>query len=155
MDFAVRKDARSWFKDVRSELGLDFDIFYFCFIAGVAARRKAEIAAAETDSLVENYPGQYRRRGRLLLALFLSRELEYLGVTVQEQAAVRGAIGRLVEPAAPNQLTDEGVREFNKYAHGGFEVLLDWFDDRPRSLQTFLRAFRLRVDSAASSEART
>jgi hypothetical protein len=42
-------------------------------------------------------------------------------------------------------LSDEGVREFNKYSHGGYEVLLDWFDDRPRALETFLRAFHRKV----------
>lgn len=39
----------------------------------------------------------------------------------------------------------KAAREFNKFAHGGDEVLLDWFDDCPRSLETFLRAFQRRV----------
>ena len=65
---------------------------------------------------------------------------------MSEKKAVHAAISRLVDPEATNHLSDDGVREFNKYGHGGYEVLLDWFDDRPRSLETFLRAFKKKVD---------
>ena len=149
MDFAIRKKARGWFRDIRSDLTLDFDAFYFCFIAGIMATRKKDVPAADTGALVENFPGPYKNRGRLLVALFLSRELECLGVTMSEKKAVHAAIARLVDPNAPNHLSDDGVREFNKYAHGGFEVLQEWFDDRPRSLETFLRAFRRKVERAS------
>lgn len=148
MDFAIRKDARDWFRDIRTDLAIDFDAFYFCFIAGLTATRKKDAPAAETAALVENFPGPYKNRGRLLVALFLSRELDYLGVAMTEKKAVHAAISRLVQPEAPNFLSDDGVREFNKYAHGGYEVLLDWFDDRPRSLETFLQAFRRKIDGA-------
>lgn len=149
MDFAIRKDARDWFRDVRGALELDFDAFYFCFMAGVTAQpcRKKDVPATDTAALVENFPGPYRNRGRLLVALFLSRELDYLGVSLTEKKSVHAAISRLVQPEAPNYLSDDGVREFNRYAHGGYEVLLEWFDDRPRSLETFLRTFKRKVDS--------
>ncbi|WP_245296896.1 MULTISPECIES: hypothetical protein [Rhodomicrobium] len=158
MDFAIRKDARDWFKDIRPDFAAlpgtasapDFDAFYFCFIAGIAAIRKKDVLAAETATLVENFPGPYRNRGNLLIAMFLSRELDYLGVEITEKKAVHAAISRLVDPGAPNHLSDDGVREFNKYAHGGYDVLLDWFDDRPRSLETFLRAFKVKLDGALS-----
>lgn len=153
MDFAIRKDARDWFKDIRGELELDFDAFYFCFMAGVTARpsRKKDVLAGDTAALVENFPGPYRNRGRLLIALFLSRELDYLGVSMAEKKSVHGAISRLVQPEAPNYLSDDGVKEFNKYAHGGYEVLLEWFDDRPRSLETFLRTFKRKVDNLTTA----
>ena len=153
MDFAIRRDARDWFKDIRPDLALDFDAFYFCFIAGVTATRKKDVAVGETAALVENFPGHYKSRGRLLIALFLSRELDYLGVAMSEKRTVHAAIARLVDPHATNYLSDDGVREFNKYAHGGYDVLLDWFDDRPRSLETFLRRFRQRIDGTAPSSA--
>lgn len=149
MDFAIRKEARDWFRDIRGDLTIDFDAFYFCFIAGVTAMRKKDVPATETAALVENFPGPYRNRGRLLVALFLSRELEYLGVAMDEKKTVHAAISKLVEPGAPNYLSDDGVREFNKFSHGGYEVLLDWFEDRPRSLETFLRAFRRKVDASS------
>ena len=151
MDFAIRKEARKWFQDIRDDLTIDFDAFYFCFIAGFSGKRKKDVPAGETAALVENFPGPYKNRGRLLVALFLSRELEYLGVAMDEKKQVHAAISNLVRPEAPNFLSDTGVREFNKYAHGGYDVLLDWFDDRPRSLETFLRSFRRKIDGAGLS----
>ena len=153
MDFAIRKDARDWFKDIRSDLDLDFDAFYFCFVAGVTAKRKKDIASAETASLVDNFPGPYRSRSRLLVSLFLSCELRFLGLTMAEKRTIHSAIARLVDPEAPNHLSDEGVREFNRYCHGGYEVLLEWFDYRPQSFETFLRLYSRRVGETLSPAA--
>jgi len=160
MEFRIRKDARDWFKHIKKELTAppgtpsapDFDAFYFCFIAGICAMQKRDAPAAETAELVENFPGPYRNRGRLLIGLFLSRELELLGVALTDQRTVHTEISRLVHPEASNYLSDEGVREFNKYANGGYEVLLEWFDDRPRVLATFVRAFRHKVSLALGDE---
>ena len=155
MEFRIRRDARNWFKYIKSNLTAhagtpsapDFDAFYFCFIAGVADMRKKDVTTGETAELVEHFPGPYKKRGRLLVGLFLGRELEYLGVALTEKRTVHAAISRLVQPEAANFLSDEGVREFNKYSHGGFDVLLDWFDDQPRALESFLRAFRKKTDA--------
>jgi hypothetical protein len=84
----------------------------------------------------------------LLVSLFLSRELQFLGITMAEKRTIHGAIARLVDPEASNHLSDEGVREFNKYCHGGYEVLLEWFEYRPQSLETFLRLYSRRVGEA-------
>ena len=161
MDFAIRQDARDWFRDIRDGFSVpaggrgapDFDTFYFCFMAGVLARRKGDSTPSETVALVENFPGPYKTRGRLLVALFLSRELEYLGVTMEEKRLVNDQISRLVDTEAPNHLSDEGVREFNRYASGGFDVLRDeWFEeDRPRSIEAFLRRFKQCVDGLPKS----
>ena len=162
MDFMIRTDAKQWFRDVRGnkawEFQLDFDAFYCCFIAGVAMLRKRDVPHAEASGMVEYFPGEYGRRSRLLVALFLRHELEYMGVTLQEKGAVREQIARLIQPNARHFLTDEGVREFNKYAHGGFDVLQDWFGgepDRPRSLETFLRAFHRKLEDTGGSVAGT
>ena len=157
MDFAIRKDASDWFRDIKSDLKApsgtvsapEFDAFYFCFMAGIITGKKADITASRMSALVENFPGPYKNRGRLLVALFLRRELDYLGVTMVEKQLIRDEISRLVHPEAPNYLSDEGVREFNRYASGGFDILrYDWFDDdRPRSLETFVQEFKRRMDN--------
>jgi hypothetical protein len=148
--FRIRENARSWFKELRDEkmFRTDFDSFYFCFIAGVAVRRKQSISSEETAELVDYFPDRYAMRSKLLVALFLTRELQELGVIMSEKGAVHAAIAGLVSPDAQNHLSDSGVREFNRYAHGGFDVLLDWYDERPRSLDTFLLVFKQRIDAA-------
>lgn len=151
MDFFIRKDARKWFGEIKNDLDIDFDAYYFCFVAGIASGHKRKMAASETAQLVDYFPGDYKNRGRLLVALFLRRELDDLGVDLNERAAVRGALSNLVDPASRNFLTDTGVREFNKYAHHGFDVLQEWFGDKPRTLDTFLRIFRLHVQRELDS----
>ncbi|MCY4275761.1 MAG: hypothetical protein OXE41_10280 [Gammaproteobacteria bacterium] len=153
MEFRIRKDARDWFRDIKSDFkspsgtpAPDFDAFYFCFIAGITKTQKKDVSTSDTAELVENFPGAFKKRGKVLIGLFLSMELRYLGVTLQEKESVHAEISRLVRPGATNFLSDEGVREFNKYAHGGYDVLLDWFvDGRPRTLDYFLRQFRTKV----------
>ena len=162
MDFAIREEASNWFKDIKGSFeplpganpAPEFDAFYFCFVAGIAMLRKPKnIPVGTMRPLVENFPGPYRARGKLLVALFLARELEYLGISLTDRDRVRTAIARLVRPEAPNDLSDDGVREFNKYAFGGYDVLFEWFDgDRPRSLETFLRVFKQRLDAAFLNE---
>jgi hypothetical protein len=147
--FRLRKEALTWFKDLfdRKEFKINFDAFYFCFLAGVAEGRKATATVDEAPELVEYFPEGYKHhRAQTLVALFLTKELEQLGVKMEEKRSVHSAIAALVSPESPTHLSDDGMREFNKYAHGGFEVLSEWFDDRPRSLETFLRAFKRQLD---------
>jgi len=86
-----------------------------------------------------------------LVALFLSAELNELGVDMKQRDLVNEEISKLVSPNTQSYLSDLGMREFNKYVYGGFNVLLDWFDDRPRSLETFLLNFKNELDKALNS----
>ena len=151
--FRVRLDARHWFKDLREQgaFKVDFDAFYFCFMAGVTSRRKELVSPDETAELVAYFPDRYKSRGKLLVALFIKSELELLGVSMDERREVHSTISKLVTPEATNFLSDDGVREFNKYAHGGYDQLIEWFEDRPRSLDTFVRAYKRKVDDAVKS----
>ncbi len=159
MDFFIRRAARDWFRDIWSEFSAlprtkaapNFDAFYFCFIAGIAVNRKEDLPADETAQLVPDFPEAYKSRGTLLVALFLNREVQSQGVPLTDRKRVHDDISKLVNPHAPNYLSDYGVREFNKYSFGGYDVLREWFDgDRPRSLETFLRKFKLKLDEAQS-----
>ncbi len=151
--FRLRLDARNWFRDLRNQkvFKIDFDAFYFCFMAGLAAKRKKNVPIDETAELVDYFPDRYRHRGKLLVGLFLKSEMEVLGVSMVNRNAVHLEIERLVVLGSPNYLSNEGVREFNRYAHGGYEKLLEWFDDRPRSLHTFLRLYKQKIDESVDS----
>lgn len=153
--FRIREDALAWFKELydRKEFRINFDAFYFCFIAGVTARRKLSLAQDETPELVNYFPEHYNgARAHALIALFLKTELDELGVAMGEQSEkrdVHAAIAKLVDYASLSKLSADGVALFNQYAHGGFEVLTEWYDDRPRSLETFLRTFKRKVDDSS------
>lgn len=153
--FRIREDARNWFKELlyqEKTFRTDFDAFYFCFMTGITARKKRHMPNDKTAELVPYFPDKYQSRGKLLVGLFLTRELKELGLEVRERHSVHKAIAQLVSSESSNYLTTKGVGEFNKYAHAGFDMLLEWFDDRPRSLETFLRAFQLKLDVALADK---
>ena len=147
MPFRLRRDARQWFRHISSSFSLDFDMYYLCLMAGLAESRLASMATAETTELVDSFPGEYRTRGRLIVALFLARELRRLSVDYSEHAAVHDTVRELVDPLAPSHLSDVGLKQINKYAFGGYEVLTEWFPDRPRRVETFLLQYKERLDS--------
>ena len=138
MPFRLRRDTRKWFADLENDFSLDFDMYYFCLMAGLRSGRKEEVPTAETTELVDNFPGIYREKGRLLTSVFLSKELEQQGIDLSERKAVHAAIAQLIDTDRPAKLSELGMNEMNKYSYGGFDVMTEWFADRPRSLETFL-----------------
>jgi hypothetical protein len=121
---------------------LDFDMYYLCLMAGIASGRKEDVPTAETTELVDEFPGEYRANGRLITAAFLARELRAMGIQYSERAALHSAIRQLIDPLAASHLSDAGMKEMNRYSYGGFEVLTEWFQDRPRAIETFLPLYR-------------
>jgi hypothetical protein len=136
--FRTRQDARAWFRDLhdRKEFRIEFDDFYFCFIAVTSKRRKAILPIEQTPELIDYFPDHYNgARAQTMIALFLKSELDELGVALNEKRKkhdVHTAIAELVDYGTQSRLSTAGMLQFNRYAHGGFEVLTEWFDDRPR-----------------------
>ena len=143
MYFQIRRDAERWYADIRSSFVTDFDLYYLNLMAGFAARRKSEVQSAEAKDTVDYFVSQYKTRANLIIALLISTELATAGINLEERDSVNRTIARLITPSAESHLTDEGTKLMNRYAHGGFEALLEYFDDRPRTIETFLRTYRI------------
>ncbi len=142
--FRMSDDAKSWFKGLGFEL--DFDGYYLCLMIGLAKRRKEDVVSSRTGDLVDYFPGRYRDTGRLIVALFLIPELEALGISMGDRKDVHGAITRYLDHLAPNHLSADGTKEMNRYAAGGFDVLSDSFEDRPRDPGTFFIRYKRLID---------
>jgi hypothetical protein len=155
MPFRLLKDVRPWFKDVEKDLALDFDMYYFCLMAGLATGRKRPILSEEATDLTQDFPGEYRSRGRIIVALLLTRELRSLGVNYKERATVHREVSKLIDPLSSSHLSPLGLEEMNKYSYGGFDVLTEWFEERPRFLETFLPQLRRQIDETARSQSST
>ena len=153
MPFRLRRDTREWFSYIEGDLSLDFDMYYLCLMAGLATGRREELESEQkqTTELVDNYPGSFREKGRLINAYFLCRMLNKLGVDLSERDTVNDVIAEYVDPISPNQLSDIGQREINRYSYGGFEVLTEWFDDKPRHMETFLPLYKRYLDEVLSA----
>lgn len=152
MAFRLRKDAHDWFKHIRNSLSLDFDMYYLCLMAGLTTRRKEETLTAQTTELVGYFPGEYQPRAFVIIALFLSRELQEMGIHTSDRAGLNDAISGLVDPYSSSHLSDEGMRQVNKYAYGGYEVLNEWFEDRPQHIETFLPQYKEHIDQELATD---
>lgn len=153
MPFRLRRDTRKWFQDISTSFEVDFDMYYLCFVAGLAAgARNAQTKTAETTELVENFPGPYREKSRIIIALFLSLELQRLEIDRGDREAVHKQIVNLVDPRTPSQLSDAGMKLMNEISYGGFDVLTEEFDDRPRSIEAFLSRYCRMIGSAGSAK---
>ena len=152
MAFRLNNETKKWFKDINKDLGKAdmFDMYYFCAIAGLATNTLTPLPDSETSELVDYFPSEYAAKGRLIMSLFISRELRRQGINFTERTAVNSSIRRLVDPNSPSRLSSEGMKLLNQYAYGGFEVLIRWFggDDRPRMLATFLPLYHRYLENA-------
>jgi hypothetical protein len=153
--FQLRRDADQWFKDISSSFSTKFDLYYLCLMAGFATRRKSEVESSAVTDTVDYFPREFKTRGSLLISLLISTELKLAGIDLNEREAVNRTISKLVSHDSPSRLSDEGVRLMNRYSNGGFEALIEHFDDRPRTIETFLRTYhpilaRLRSDVGTS-----
>lgn len=145
MGFELRQDAKIWFKafdkDIRQKTIIQFDLYYFCLIPGlIAKRRNIEINSDNVDEMTRDFPNVFRSRGELLVGLLINTELSRMGINLNERTSVYSIISELVITSPP-YLSNEGIKRMNYYAHGGFDVLCEKMDERPRSLETFVRKY--------------
>ena len=152
MAFRLPARAREWFKNIAPDFdeggAPQFDMYYFCLMMGLAAGRKNH-DSEKTVEFIQYFPGEFRTRGSVVLALFLSRELRSRGIQYTERTALHKAIAGLVDPKDPANLSAAGMKELNAYAHGGFEVLLEEIgdlDSKPQHLETFLPLYHRKLE---------
>lgn len=142
MPFRLRRDARKWFQDVSEDFELDFDMYYLCLLAGLArAGKRVETKSADTTELVDAFPGPYKEKGRVIVALFLRVEIDRLGIAKDDREKIYKQIQELADTRTPSQLSDKGMKLMNEISYGGFDVLTEEFDDRPRSMEAFLISY--------------
>ena len=158
MNFKLRKDARDWFSELRGKEGFttDFDIYYFCPMAGLAASRKHEDASGSLVEIVDDFPvgakgTAYKEKSRLLMALLLTTELRGQGISLERSDDVSGFLFRFLDSNSPSRLSDYGVSAMNEYASGGLDVLKEKFSDKPRSIELFVRVYRKVITETMSS----
>jgi hypothetical protein len=145
MPFRLRKDANEFFENVSKQKGqrgfeLSFDIYYLCLLAGLATRRKKNLPDEKTAEMVDDFPKSYKEKSRLIIALFLRREIADSGILLEDKKLLHGFLRKLIDPDKASKLSDEGMRKMNEYSNAGLEVIMGKFDP-PHFLETFLPSY--------------
>ena len=149
MPFRIKKEAADWFRYIRPQMDYDFDYYYLSLMVGLATRQKTPaLVQADTTEITDDFPGEYRSRGRLIISLFLKIELDAAGISLNNRSDLNEYIHKLINPNSVNKLSSEGDAALNKYADRGFEILKEWFSDKPRYLEVFLPLMKQRLSEA-------
>lgn len=150
-NFQMHPDVAKWFSEIeRPPVETKFEIFYYCLMAGFAARRAEQVPPGAVD-FIDYYPGAFKTRGRLLVGLLLDAELKRRGIGLDEREAVNRNINSIVSPSSSVSLSTEGIRLMNQYAHGGWSALSEYFSDRPRTIETFVRTYARFIQDSLSA----
>jgi hypothetical protein len=149
MYFRLRKDAENWFKDVANSYPTKFDLYYLCLMVGLAAKRKGSASAGDATDMIDYFPGDFQARQSIVIGVLIARELAASGIGVSERESVHRIVSSMVTPKTPSYLTDAGVKLMNDYASGGYELLTERFEDRPRTVETFVRKYAALVRELA------
>jgi hypothetical protein len=141
--FYIPEAARIWFKTIKggqdSGFHLDFDIYYYCLLAGLSRSKKnPDLPKKDTVEIIRHFPAEYISNKHFIIALFLKTELDLLGIQLNEKKALDKELSRLLDPNSPTSLSEEGMKELNHYTFGGFRELQEHFPEAPRSLDGFL-----------------
>ena len=152
MPFYFLKEAASWFKHITGSTEVKFDLYYYCFMAGIAAEEVQVFDNKDTTELVSNWPGPYRQYRGVLMAVLLQKELQRLAIPLSDRAEMHKEIERLLDPLDPAGLSTKGFEMANKYAAGGFHTLSRWFVEPPMHIDTFLPKFKKKISEAIHSK---
>lgn len=144
MGFKLRNDAKRWFKKIRDKkdnnFSVEFDSYYFCLISGLLAENQIDVASTDSTEFIDYFPDKYKNKGKVLVGLFLSKELKKMGVSFDEKKQVHAVVSKLIDPESHNHLSEEGMKQFNRYANAGFDELADNID-KPENIEDFLISF--------------
>jgi len=151
--FRLPKRADQWFSNIRPYLNYDFDVYYYCLMAGLAKGVKENLPSNETRDVIKNFPNEYRSESKIIVAYFLTKELERLGVSLDDRVIVHRTIKKYLDSDSPSAiLSEEGQREMNKYANAGIDVLIEEYNgNKPQHIETFLPWFSKLISSLESS----
>ncbi len=148
MGFKLRNDAKRWFKKIRDKkdnsFNVEFDSYYFCLISGLLTEDQTDVLSSDLTEFIDYFPDKYKNKGKVLIGLFLSKELRKMGVSFEEKTQVHSIVSKLIDPQSHNYLSEEGMKQFNRYANAGFDMLSDNID-KPETLEDFLVAFNIYI----------
>ena len=151
--FRLPKRADNWFDNIRSQLDMDFDMYYFCLMAGLAKGVKQTLSANETRDLIRNFPNEYRSESKIIVAYFLTKEIERLGISLDDRAIVHSTIKKYIDSSSSSaMLSEDGMRELNSYANAGIDILINEFTNPPRKIEFFLEKFSSLISKLESNE---
>ena len=128
MAFRLRNDAEKMLKHLlveKSVVKTMFDLYYLCFMVGLACGRTNPDDIKGVAPFIQNFPEDYQSVQDLLVGLLVMSEIRKNSIDLSNKTQVRSEISRLIHPSTSTGLTSDGHALMNAYASGGFDFMLE------------------------------
>lgn len=141
-DFRLRQDTEDFFRYVKDTAPLQtkWDLYYLCAIVGLLGRRTSDPAEEDISApvFVQQVIEGYKPIELILVALLLMAQMSRVGYRAEDKKEIQRLLGQLVDPRA-QALGSEGAGILNRYASGGYDLLIERYGDvPPRAVEDFL-----------------
>jgi len=147
MSFIRRQEMDGWFSNLHKDnsLEIQFDYYYMCLMIGFAALRDDPLQGG--SELIRHFPGPYAGASKLIVGLLLIAETKKLGKQLGNKRDVEFLVQQYLETSGSGVLNDVGFDRINDYANGGFNFLVEEYEDKPYHADSFFGWYteRLRI----------
>lgn len=100
---------------------IDFDIFYYCSVIGLARGRKEE--SSGNNEITKSIPNTYKNgEFKEVILTLLSSEIKYRGILKDDRRSLRDFCSEILDANEINDLTPAGHKLLNDYCEGGYQI---------------------------------
>ncbi|MDR7871648.1 MAG: hypothetical protein RIN55_12495 [Tissierellaceae bacterium] len=145
MPFILPKDSRRYFQNIfdpknkdGKKLKLNFDIYYFCLMVGLACGKYEKEPELDPNSQIDEYPADYLDSRDYVAGLLIATEAKGRGIAEDDAIELERLMVEYIDSTSKTRLNTEGERRLNQYAARGMEMMQEKLVDKPYRLEVFL-----------------
>jgi len=128
MGFELSDGAQTYYKRVeqRSKSGkfkFQFDFYYLCCILGMLKGKFPKLESG--NEIYRTFPTEYYKQRYHIIGLLIDAEIRRTGLDASDRANLEKFMLKLVSMENPTHLSDDGEKYLNRYAEGGYQLILE------------------------------
>jgi hypothetical protein len=151
MSFFRRPEMDAWFSHLHKEnaLEIQFDNYYLCLMMGFATLRDDQLDGG--NELIRHFPGQYAGVSKLIIGLLLIAETQKLGKELTNKRDVEFLVNQYLDVSGSGSMNDAGFGRVNDYANGGFNYLVEAYQDKPYHADAFFAWYSAQLQTVTTA----
>jgi len=128
MGFELSNGAQTYYKHIiqRSKSGrfkLQFDFYYLCCILGMLKGKFPQLESG--NEISRTFPNEYYKQRYHIIGLLIDAEIRRTGLDQKNRDNLEKFMLKLVSMDNPTHLSDEGEKYLNRYAEGGYQLIVE------------------------------
>jgi len=128
MGFELSDGAQTYYKQINQrsksgKFGIQFDFYYLCCILGMLKGKFPQLESG--NELTRTFPAEYYKQRYHIIGLLIDAEIKRTGLDPQNRDNLEKFMLKLVSMENPTHLSDEGEKYLNRYAEGGYQLIVE------------------------------